>query len=129
MTRKLRPFDEEAERRFYRVMGYTFDELVERAAREEALAKTYRDLAAAELAMREHETSRGRKWSATYHARRSSERAARGEARARILREIAEQTPTCELPTADLGPSIRPGHTARSTHVGFVNGCPDCGQA
>ena len=101
MTRKIRPLDEDAERGFIRAMNYPFDELVAWAGRYEELAETYTRLAASELALREHETSRGKKWSATYAARRAQEHAERSALRARVFREIAEQTPTCELPPAE----------------------------
>lgn len=98
MTRKIPPIDEAAERRHAWLAGYSFDELQTWAGRYEALALSMDRLADSELAVREHETSRGRKWSATYHARRDRESAALHAARARIYRELAEITPTCELP-------------------------------
>jgi hypothetical protein len=100
MTRKIRPFDEEKERGYIRGMGYTFDELQAWAARYDAQAVALTATAESELKLREFETTRGKKWAATYFARRCVEQATRAAARARLHREIAESTPTCELPEA-----------------------------
>lgn len=99
MTRRTKlKFNEAAERRAIESMGYTFEQLVSWAERHEAMAQGYRSLADAELRYREFLTGRGEKWKATYSARRAIERAEKAEARARIFREFAERTPTCELP-------------------------------